>query len=139
MPLGYNMKFLLGELDKLISVSKTRIGDVAISCGTTAEDGSVASAPLPGMSVQLVGSPGEVVALSLLEPAPSTRVRAERFHVIRGLFWLRFTYVTPVLITKVRMETAGQVQTVQATVGHDGSASVECANRTCLACGPEAG
>jgi hypothetical protein len=79
-----------------------------------------------------------VVALSLLEPAPSTRVRAGRFHVIRGLFWLRFTYATPVLITKVRMETLGQVQTVQATVGHDGSASVECTNRTCQACGPGA-
>eukprot|EP01047_Picozoa_sp_COSAG01_P028674 COSAG01_NODE_1935_length_8863_cov_22.221563_8_plen_205_part_00 len=33
--------------------------------------------------------------------------RAGRFHGVRGLFWLRFTYVAPVLVTKLRMETPG--------------------------------
>jgi hypothetical protein len=38
-------------------------------------------------------------------PAWRRQKCAGRFHVIRGLFCLRFTYVTPVLITKLRMET----------------------------------
>ena len=41
-----------------------------------------------------------------------------RFHLGIGPCWLRFTYVTPVLITKLRMETAGQVWRLHAP-SHD--------------------
>jgi hypothetical protein len=33
---------------------------------------------------------------------------AGRFHLVRGPSWLRFTYATPVLITKLRTKTPGQ-------------------------------
>jgi hypothetical protein len=36
-------------------------------------------------------------------------VRAHRSHLGIGLDWLRFTYVTPVPITKLRIETVRQV------------------------------
>eukprot|EP01047_Picozoa_sp_COSAG01_P034569 COSAG01_NODE_2603_length_7393_cov_39.196874_6_plen_207_part_00 len=36
-------------------------------------------------------------------------VRARRFHLGIGPCWLRFTYITPVLIKKLRMQTARQV------------------------------
>ena len=86
---------LLGELGKLISVSPQRIEGVASSCGAAGGDAG-GDSRAPSMSVHIVGSPGEVVALSFVEPAPSTAV-----------------------------------QTVEATLGHDGVATVACASRAC--------
>ena len=58
---------LLGEMGKLISVSAQRIVHVTASC-----DNDDVGAPT--MSVSVVGTEGELVALSFLAPAPSTSV-----------------------------------------------------------------
>jgi hypothetical protein len=49
-------------------------------------------------------------AASNSRPGQRQLVRARRFHLGIGSYRLRFTYVTPVLITKLRMETARQVK-----------------------------
>ena len=39
----------------------------------------------------------------------STLGVSRAFYLVHGPFWLRFTYATPILITKLRLETPGQL------------------------------
>ena len=56
---------LLGELDKLVSVSSQRIASIATACGGAAL----------GITVDITGAPGEAVTLSFLPP-PSVGTKA---------------------------------------------------------------
>jgi hypothetical protein len=44
-----------------------------------------------------------------MEAFVANKVRARHLHLGIGPRWLRFTYVTPALITRLRMDTARQV------------------------------
>ena len=75
---------LLGEMGKLISVSAQRIVNVTVSCDNDDDNDNNAiishdniishDVGAPTMSVSVVGTEGELVALSFLAPAPSMSV-----------------------------------------------------------------
>lgn len=59
---------LLGEMEKLVSVSAQRVANVTATCGTVADDRE------PSFSAVIVGTEDETVTLSFVPPPPSRRV-----------------------------------------------------------------
>ena len=66
---------LLGEMEKLISVSAQRITNVTATCGTAEDDSE------PSLSVDVVGAESELVALSFVRPLPFKSVVTIRVNL----------------------------------------------------------